>query len=534
MLSKKRIDKRLRNYVKEHLSKGYSRHAVKHILVRHGYDENYVDGLIRKHSELQIVKGYSVFISLLFLISIFAFNLISEKQAQVTGYAVSSGTEGCCASICQQTSKNECYGKFAAGAKCPDLEECNVGCCIDKEGYCLTNYLSGNCISGYGTNINRDCKDLVFCRNITDKSYGARKYNLKNKAAGFSASKSNSEYYKSSFSIQYYIYDKTNVLSVIAEIKDNGKLIDEIALYDDGSHNDGTKNDNLYGNNWLSSTIPDFEGFKQLDVNVILKYVDNTQNSINNTQRLTVIKDNKCVPTFIQWSQDKQHSIIFAAQNYDSQGFQKFETDVENFLGALFSIDKFKNNKENLNVHRLEQSLSYFNIPTLASIASSSCPSYNSKKDLIIVLDANEEYCVAESNKIIRVSPQVIFYQNITSKELNESFADFCSYILTPKKLADQIIAYATPPTITVSTSTNITYNLSSLNLSFSISAVNYPVNYSVAVGNSKVLDKVTNAEVEDNIIINLVSGTNGILIRAVDRNRNKAFAPLLINTTIQ
>ncbi|MDP3765823.1 MAG: hypothetical protein Q8R04_04890, partial [Nanoarchaeota archaeon] len=457
MPSKKKIDKKLRNYVKEHLSRGYSKKAVKHVLVRHGYDESYVDGLIRKHSELQIVKGYSILISLLFLISVFAFN--PAKQSQITGYAVSTSTEGCCSSICQQTSKSECYGKFVAGAKCNQLEECNVGCCIDKEGYCLTNYLSGNCISGYGTNINRDCRDLVFCRNITDKSYGARRYTLKDKAAGFSSSKSNAEYYKSSFSIQYYLYDRTNVLSVIAEIKDNGKLIDEIALYDDGSHNDGSKNDNLYGNNWQSSKISDFEGFKQLDVDISVKYADNTKNSISNTQSITVVKDNKCLPTFTQWGANKQHSIIFAAQNYDSYGYQKFETDVENFLGVLFSVDKFKNNKDIINVHRLEQSLSYFNIPTLASIASSSCPSYSSKKDLIIVLDANEEYCVAESNKIIRVSPQVLFYQNITSKELNESFADFCSYILTPKKLADQIIAYATPPTITLLTSTNVTYN---------------------------------------------------------------------------
>jgi|GEM_PF-6804368 hypothetical protein len=533
MLSKKKIDKRLRSYIKEHLSKGYSKQAVRHVLVNHGYDESYVDGLIRKHSELQLVKAYSIFVSLLFIISIFSFNILQIKnQPQVTGYAVSASVEGCCTSICQQTSKQACYGRFAAGAKCADLEECNVGCCIDKEGYCLTNYLRGNCMSSYGTNVNRDCKDLVFCRNITDKSYASRLYNIKNKAAGFSSAKSTADYYKSSFNIQYYVYDKTNLVSVTAYIKENGKLVDEIALYDDGSHNDGTKNDNIYGNNWQSSKISDFEGFKKLDTDIIVKYADNSQQFINKTQSIIVIKGSKCLPIFNEWGNEKKYGIIFAAQNYDS--FQKFGTDAENFLNILFSIDKFSQNKNNINMYRLEHSLSYSSIPTLASIASSSCPSYSSKKDLIILLDPNEQYCALESNRIIRVSPQALFYQNISNKELNESFADFCSYVLTPKKLADEIIAFATPPTIAVSTLANVTYNLSSLNLSFSISAVNYPVNYSVDVENVKILDKATDKEVSENIVLALTNGTNAVLVRAVDRNSNKAFAPILINTAIQ
>ncbi|MBI4143470.1 hypothetical protein HY487_01145 [Candidatus Woesearchaeota archaeon] len=534
MLSKKKIDKKLRSYIKEHLGKGYSKHAIKKMLVDHGYDENYVDGLIRKHAELDFVKKYAVIVSLLFIFSIFSFNITKINQSpEITGLAISAPSEGCCTSICQQTSRDECYGKFVAGGKCNQLEECNVGCCIDKEGYCLTNYLSGNCVTSYGTNINKDCKDLVFCRNITDKSYASRRYNIKNKAAGFSSSKSTAGYYKSSFSIQYYVYDKANLLSVTAQIKDNGKIIDSISLYDDGSHNDGAKNDNVYGNNWQSSRISDFEGFKKFDVDVVVKH-DDSQQSINNIQSITLVKGNKCLPVFTEWDNGKKHSIIFAAQNYDAYGYPKFETDVENFLNVLFSTDKFSQGKNDVNVYRLEQSLSYFNIPTLASIASSSCPSYSSKKDLIVILDPNEQYCILESNKMIRMNPQALFYQNISSKELNESFADFCSYVLTPKKLADNIIEYATPPTITVLTSTNLTHDLGSLNLSFSISAVNYPVNYSVTIANAKILDKATNEKVTDSIVLSLTNGTNQALIRAVDRNRNKAFAPIIINTTLQ
>lgn len=539
MLSKNKIDKKLKKYIKEHLSKGYSKNAVKHVLVNHGYNENYVDGLIRKHRELQFVKTYSIFVSLLFVISIFAFNLIKINQPQqITGLATTtSGDDGCCTSVCQQTSKNECYGKFAEGRKCNELEECNVGCCIDKEGYCLTNYLYGNCIGNYGAIINRDCNNIIFCKNITDKSYAARRYSIAGKkGAGTSTLKPAADYYKSSFNIQYYFYDKTNVLSVKAEIKDNSKIIDIIELYDDGSHNDGAKNDNLFGNNWLSSNMKDFDGFKKLDVDIDVKYSDETQQSIMKTQSITVLSNNECLPIYAEWGQNKTYSIIFAADNYDTlnDGYQKYGTDVNNFLNVLFSIDKFSSNKDKFNIYRLEQSLSYFNVPTLINVVSNYCPGYSNKKDLVIVLDNNEQYCMIESNRVARVNPQAIFYKNITKPEINETFADFCSYVLTPKKLADEIIAFATPPKIVVHTMDNMTYNASTINLSFTVSAINYPVNNSVFLDNELISNKAINEENSDNIELNLANGTNAILIKSVDKNRNKAFAQILLNTTLQ
>lgn len=534
MLRKNNIDKKLKTYVKEHLGKGYSKKAVKHVLVNHGYEESYIDGLLRKHSEIEFVKKYSIFVSLLFLISVFLLNMpiFKEPTPKITGYAVSSSNEGCCTSICQQTSKEECYSGFIANKKCTELEDCKVGCCIDREGYCLTNYLYGNCINGYGFSTNRDCNDIVFCRNITDKSYSSRLYNLKGKKIGISASKQSADYYKSAFSIKYYIYDKTNVLSVAASIMDNGNLVDSIALYDDGFHNDGAKNDNLYGNNWLSSKLKDFDGFKKLDIDIVVTYTDSTQQTISKAQSIVVMDNNKCVPIYTEWESQKNRSIIFAADNYDlNDGFQKFETDVQNFLDSLFSIDKFANNKDNFNIYRLEQSLSYFNIPTLASVVSSSCPSYSNKKDLLVLLDNNEDYCAAEGKWVIRVNPSALFYKNMTS-DVNKTFSDFCSYILTPKKLADEIIKFATPPKITVHTSDNITYDINTINLSFSISAINYPVNSSVFLDDVLISSRLLNETATDIIPLDLANGTNEVLISAMDKNRNLAFAQLVLNVT--
>ncbi len=542
MLDKNKTDKRLKKYIKEHLSKGYTKRAVKQVLSEHGYNERYIDGLLKKHSELQFVRLYSIFAPLLFAILFFAYSLlhINNQPQQITGYAVSIGTgnEGCCISVCHQTARNECYGKFIDGKKCSELDECSVGCCIDKEGYCLTNYLKGNCIGSYGLSINRDCSDVIFCRNLTGKSYAAGQYGIRNKkGAGASMQKPESDYYTSSFKIQYYLYDKANVLRVLANIKENGTLVDSITLYDDGSHNDGAGNDGIYGNNWLSSRINKFEGFKKLDIDINIEYSDGSHESVPKAQSITVLGSNKCLPIYNRWDNSpEKYSIILAAGNYEAlnDGYQKFQADAQNFLNALFSIERFKSIRDDFNIYRLDNSLSYFNIPTLTRVVSGSCPYYSSKKDLLVLLDNNEQYCVAESPGIVRVNPQLFLYPNITNSAINNTFADLCSYVLTMKKLADDAIGFATPPKIAVNTLNNMTYSTSIINLSFTVSAMNYPANNSVFLENKPVFNEIIESESAASIELTLANGTNAVLIRSVDKNKNKAFAQILLNVSLQ
>ena len=89
MLSKNQIDKKLKLYIKEHSKQGYSKHALKKVLINHGYNEAYIDNLLRKNSESEFVRKYAVIISLLFIISIFSLNFIPlKKQQQITGYSI--------------------------------------------------------------------------------------------------------------------------------------------------------------------------------------------------------------------------------------------------------------------------------------------------------------------------------------------------------------------------------------------------------------------------------------------------------------
>ena len=541
MLSKNSIDKKLKGYIRKHLSKGYSGKSVRKVLVEHGYDEGYVDGLLRKHNEVQFVKKYSAVVSLLFLISIFAFNILPlNNKQEVTGFAtvISSSNEGCCLPVCQQTAKGECYGRFIENKKCDELEECTVGCCIDKEGYCLQNYLYGNCISGNGSNVYKDCNDITFCKNITDKSYWARAYSINGKkGAGFASIKPIADYYKSFFNIRYFIYDKTNVVSISASIKDGATIVATVQLYDDGSHNDGAEDDNLYANNWDSSELGAFDGFKNLEVDIIVELADGTKQTVSNAQSFAVLKNNKCLPIYSMGSDRYQKfGVIFAAQGYDnlSDGWDEFESDANSVINSLFSLDKFSANKDLFNFYRLEESLTYPDVAALESVASKSCPSYNKNKDIIILLDKGEDYCVEESQGIVKINPQVLFYKNASEIEAAQLLLDFCKYALTPKTMADIFLDFVGPPKIIIGTLDNITYKVSKINLTFNISSKNYPVVDSVFLDNVQLYNKTIDKDAEEIVELNLVNGTNQVTVDAEDKNENIAFAQILLNATIE
>ncbi len=540
MLNKKKIDRKLRTYIRHNLSKGHSRHAVKKVLVSHGYDESYVDGMMRKHQETQFVKKYALAVSAVAILSLFLFNFfpLEGQQQNIVGLATTQGeSQGCCIPVCQETSINECYGKLAENKQCSELNECIVGCCIDKEGYCLTNYLYDNCVKGFGKYVKRDCSEIISCRNVTDASYLASLYDPKSKrGAGVLSVHPVADYYGSSFNIKYYLYDKMDVLAVTAVIKDSLNFVEYLVLFDDGSHNDGAANDNVYGNNWLSSKLANFDGFKRMEISIIIKFKDETEYGTNKSHNIVVLNKNKCLPIFNEWADpNERRSLIFAANHYAnlSDGYGKFAEDVNNAVSMLFSADEFAQNRQKFNVYRLEQSLQYADAQALLSAISGSCPAYSNQKDTVIILDKNEDYCVQEDTGLIRVNPQILFYNNISDVDIDVSLASLCDYIVTPKKIVDEILNLL-PPRITIHTPTNTIYNTSIINLNYSILSQNMPIAYTIYLEGTAVFSNVINAQTPQITSLALVNGTNPILIEATDTNDNTAFAQFELNVSIK
>ena len=78
---------------------------------------------------------------------------------------------GCCEDFCIDTTPDLCQPAelYHSGASCNDVENCNLGCCIDEEGYCFTSYPKGNCDRLNNTFEARDCTEVYQCRTVLDQ-----------------------------------------------------------------------------------------------------------------------------------------------------------------------------------------------------------------------------------------------------------------------------------------------------------------------------------------------------------------------------
>jgi len=90
-------------------------------------------------------KFYEVLLGiLLIIIAVLSVQLIINNKELIIG-KVAYANIGCCDLNCQDTSLNNCPNNFNPGKKCNELPQCNIGCCVDFEDYCLDNYLKSNC-----------------------------------------------------------------------------------------------------------------------------------------------------------------------------------------------------------------------------------------------------------------------------------------------------------------------------------------------------------------------------------------------------
>ena len=78
----------------------------------------------------------------------------------ITGLVVNDDI-GCCQLTCQETVRDKCSSNFYPDEECNKLDQCNVGCCIDEEGYCLSNYLKGNCKNMFVQK--SECNQFPYC-----------------------------------------------------------------------------------------------------------------------------------------------------------------------------------------------------------------------------------------------------------------------------------------------------------------------------------------------------------------------------------
>lgn len=86
MINKKKLDIKLRKYISHRLSRGHKRENIKSDLANYGYDEIYIESVIKKNLEAAFVKKYAIAAVLLFFVSAVYMNFMpSGEFGKITG-----------------------------------------------------------------------------------------------------------------------------------------------------------------------------------------------------------------------------------------------------------------------------------------------------------------------------------------------------------------------------------------------------------------------------------------------------------------
>jgi hypothetical protein len=439
---------------------------------------------MKAETKIQIL----VFSSILVIIAL-AFILVSNRDNMVG--LVSYANFGCCDLICQETSLAECPGSFRAGRECNDLIQCNVGCCIDQEDYCLDNYLRSNC-QGKDTFIAKSCTNVPQCVTEKDKENMAQ-------STGYSTmyNKDNLIYSEPTtgklglpFLIKAFLFEPENISNVDVQITSTN-YSENITLFDDGNHGDGNEGDGAFAGVWQSKEHPSFKGLETINLN------------LNENQNQLILSASDCLllnPSV--FNKDNNKNIIFAG--YESNKGLSFFKDKANGLFGMISSLAAKDNLQNINSVEEYFSRNQYNYYLLSKTINqpvketitdyiqdqcyflfnknSSTENITETKNVILFLDEDYPYC--EQNKdFIRISPEFIFEESVTENNVPQDyFVDhFCKYVITKIELQEKYMAKTIPPQVEIDSLILNEPDNSNISLEFTIyDNKNESINYTI------------------------------------------------------
>lgn len=368
----------------------------------------------------------------------------------ISGMAIAAAEQhdeqqGCCEQICKQTLKASCQGEFALGKKCSELQQCNVGCCIDKEGYCLNNYLQGNCERKEGMFVAADCTQTSRCISSRPNSslVGFTGYPnvFSEMQQGIAFSEPVSAQKGERVLIKALLFE--NASNVKAKIREES-YSKEIALFDDGRHDDGNPKDGLFAGTWDSSEFPSFAGTKKISFTID---INETESTLPDYFLLTT---GKCKPVRKPWSStDLRKNIIFIASANKTQA-KPIEMQALSVLGQIASSTALMTARDDDNFYLITEPVQGAT-DAARQKTKQECSFYDSAKDTVIFLDNNYDDC-EQNNGFIRTTPQIILnttaLENATSME--NILTEFCKIVITQKQIQEKMLQSLYAPNITL------------------------------------------------------------------------------------
>ncbi len=435
--------------------------------------------------------------------------LLYQPAESLTGF-VTADTTGCCEFICQQTSAKECPTTFHAGKACGDVGACNIGCCIDPDGYCLSNYLENKCTAGTFLS-SGECLQHPLCISTPPPGSlrGATGYPFVFTATdkGIVILDQVGGNVGDPLAVKVNVFgNETNVDARIFTDAYNELL----HLYDDGNHGDGNLGDGLFAAIWDTKNFG-LGGIAKVNVAPV---INGAESKISD---YFLISPYKCVPIRKQWEAHRR-DFIFAMTG--PPGILK-----NNALGIIGQLGFNQNITEQLN------SQNFYVLPQQVNDPSevvNACIFFDPLQDFIIFFDKNIEKCEQRAG-FVRMNPLFIMDQRVISEsnDIDTVFKDFCKHVITQKQLVDQVIDMLTAPNITfLSPRNNSIFTSSEIFFTFMVNDTKdkqLPYSVYIDINNPLTLVKegVAFSGQLVNFSINITDGSHDIWVESEDSDGN-------------
>ncbi len=390
----------------------------------------------------------------------------------------------------------------------PEPEPGELFCCITDDGFCLDNYEDKSC---YGEVIEKSCDNILSCDdNISLSGEGNLQIaSVAGDPAGFGIE-------GDSFLISYDLPSAADDTLVIAHIKIDGTLTDSITLYDDGTHDDGARNDKQYANTWRSRNILENQNSAEITWDIEVRYGNVRTSTIDNagSTRLTNINSD-CQP-MEPFLFDNSLDIILAANNYNSQSEfnevagKKAQKILSNSVFRDYSLSK------GINFYKLTELFSTSSLSQIKNKANNKCDYTNAPRKLIVVLNNEVTRCTQTSN-IVQLNPLFTLKSEIPN--INTAQNNFCTYVNELNLL--------NPPNPVILTN-DLTTTPGFVDFEFQITDEEYPIDYKlewnfVTLKESRVMDDSIHKHT-----LNLPNGDWKVQIIATDQRGVTASSNLL------
>jgi hypothetical protein len=459
--------------------------------------------------------------------------IIIVKNVPETIYGkVSYANVGCCETICQETSADQCPNNFNAGKSCSEIQQCNMGCCVDIEGYCYENYLQSSC-EDKGSFYASSCLDHYPCIMRKEQNSLLRSTGIPIliELDALHFVKPDAGKNGNTFLINAYAFedDDRDFITVNLSILDYKK---EIYLFDDGLHGDGNDRDRLYSASWG----------EELDIKD-LTIAKITQN--NQLKSSFFISPTTCLPLMPTYNDNESiKNVIFAgSENYSN--VNNFNNKAELILANLVmgSVNTTNITSENplgidskYNFMYLQKSVPAKNSQIITNLINQECNFLKSEpqNNIIIFINDNELYCEQEEN-LIEVSPQFQINQSFLLENDSQKLLleNFCDYVITEQEMKENIESKYIPPLIMINDYKKGEVNNPNISLEFTVyDNKNESIEYKIYADMDHPLMYLDHGNITNGTQLNLSlavpDGFHFIYIEAIDNDGNLAISPEL------